>query len=186
MRFLYGVFLSFIMLSACSGEWDSYPPAQEKAVFDNLIHESDTLSVNIYDEPSLSGDFTVDTKGMIAMPLIGMVSAANLEAQFVANSIEKAFKKGGYLVNPDVTVTISRTRSFSVIGEVLNSGEYSFQDGMTVLDAIAKAGGFSYRAQQSEFDLVRKTREGSEEVIEATLSTKIRAKDVIRIRERFF
>jgi polysaccharide export outer membrane protein len=187
MRYLLTILLTVFMLSACSGEWSSYP-AEEAALPSALghIHTSDVLSVQVFEEPNLTGDYTVDQMGIITMPLIGSVDVLGRDVNSVSQSIEQALKDGGYLVRPDVTVALTQERRILVTGEVLSAGEYMYRDGMTVLDAVAMAGGFSYRANQSSFDIVRKISNGSEKVIKAGLATKIMPNDVIRVRERFF
>ena len=71
------------------------------------------------------------------------------------------------------------------MGEVMSTGEYPFKDGLTVLAAVANAGGFTYRARQEDFDIIRKNT-NSEEHLVGTLSTPLKAGDIIRVRERFF
>lgn len=187
MRVLLVLFLAMFGLSACSGEWDEYPVASADVhIIDDSIHVSDVLDITVYEEDNLSGGYTVDLGGAITMPLIGMQQVFGLNAETVAKNIAAAFKKGGYFVRPDVTVVVTQSRVFAIMGEVLNAGEYPFKDGMTILDGIAKAGGFSYRADQTEFDIVRKNHTGAEDVMPATLATKLSVHDVIRVRERFF
>lgn len=187
MRGFWVILIAFWGLSACSGEWQSYPAvAPDQAHVDTIVHVSDTLVVSVFDDADLSKDYNVDGNGAITMPLIGAVQVVGLSAANVRDVITARLTKGGYLVNPDVTVVISKTRHFMIMGEVMNAGEYPYRDGMTLLDAVAKAGGFSYRAQQTQFDVVRKNKDGTENQIDAALSTKIAPSDVIRVRERFF
>lgn len=189
LSFIRSAFILFFCLTiftACTGEWRHYPASAGPQSYVPLaIHSGDVLSVDIYGESDLSRDYPVLATGHIAMPLAGHIAVTGMDTATAAKAIEAALQNG-YLVNPAVTVTLARTRSFSIVGEILKPGAYPYKDGMTALEAVATGGGFSYRANQNRFDIVRKGAAGNEELIEAGLSTPIRSGDVVRVRERFF
>lgn len=175
-----------IGLTACSGSWQDYPVNNDTAdTAPQIIRPDDVVTVTIYGEESLSGEYNVNRDGTIAMPLAGNIAVAGHTPQEAADIIKTAYEKG-YLVNPDITVTMMTAQVFSILGEVMKGGSYPYKNNMTVLEAVALAGGFSYRANQQEFDLIRKNSGGQEHHIRALLSTRIQAGDTIRIRERFF
>ncbi len=102
----------------------------------------DTLSVKIFKMPDLSGDYEVDLTGQIALPLIGSVRAvdlttAELDDRLTAKLGEK------YLQNPDVSVGVksSTRRNVTVDGAVTKVGTFSVNGPMTLLQAVAQAGG---------------------------------------------
>ena len=106
------------------------------------ISPLDTLSVKIFKMPDLSGDYEVDLTGQIAMPLIGSVSAvdlttAELDQRLTAKLSEK------YLQNPDISVGVksSTRRNVTVDGAVVKVGTFSVNGPMTLLQAVAQAGG---------------------------------------------
>lgn len=187
MRFLIYTFIFSLALTACTGAWDHYPEnTQSSHVMPQTIANDDSLMITVYGEESLSGEFPVTPTGSITMPLIGDIAVSGLTPQTAAEHIQNAYKQG-YLVNPDVTVTVVKTQSFSILGEVLQAGEYPYKNDMTVLQAVAKAEGFSYRANQGQFDIIRKLPDGSEiRMDDALLSTRLHPGDTIRVRERFF
>ena len=100
--------------------------------------------------------------------------------------ISDAFEKKGYLVDPQITLSIAQSKTVKIMGEVKSDGEYPYKNDMTILGLVASAGGFSYRADQQEFDIVRKKNDGTEELIRGTISTSVMPGDIIRVRERYF
>lgn len=102
----------------------------------------DTLSVKIFKMPDLSGDYEVDLTGQIALPLIGSVRAVDLttvelDERLTAKLGEK------YLQNPDVSVGVksSTRRNVTVDGAVSKVGTFSVNGPMTLVQAVAQAGG---------------------------------------------
>lgn len=102
----------------------------------------DTLSVKVFKMPDLSGDYEVDLTGQIALPLVGSVSAvdlttAELDQRLTAKLGEK------YLQNPDISVGVksSTRRNVTVDGAVIKVGTFPVNGPMTLLQAVAQAGG---------------------------------------------
>ena len=102
----------------------------------------DTLSVKIFKMPDLSGDYEVDLTGQIALPLIGSLRAVDLttvelDERLTAKLGEK------YLQNPDVSVGVksSTRRNVTVDGAVSKVGTFSVNGPMTLIQAVAQAGG---------------------------------------------
>lgn len=144
----------------------------------------DRVRVTVFDETDLSGEFELDGGGVFAMPLIGPVDAMNatpreLEAALVAKLAD------GWLMRPRVSVDVLSYRPFYIIGEVNEPGSYPYRAGLTVLNAAALAGGFTYRADEDDIDISRGD-EGARTKFEASLHTMVRPGDVIRIEERLF
>ncbi len=93
----------------------------------------------------------------------------------------------GYLNDPRVTVEVLNYRPFFILGEVSNAGEYPFRDGLTVLQAVAQAGGFSYRADRQTIFLLREGQTEEEQYdIENGRPVYVSPGDTIRIGERYF
>ena len=94
------------------------------------------------------------------MPLVGEIMTAGLTARQLENEIEIRLKSGGYLVDPQVSIEVLNYRPFYIIGEVNNPGSYQYVNGMTVINAVALAGGFSYRADQDDIMINRGGSQG--------------------------
>ena len=103
----------------------------------------DTVAVQVYGRPEMTTSTYVADNGTIGMPLAGAVQVAGLSPADAANAVAAALRQGGFLVNPQVTVTLSQFRSqqISVLGEVKTPGRYSIESKTSVLDLLAQAGG---------------------------------------------
>ena len=144
----------------------------------------DKLRVITFGETDLTGEFTVNEIGRIALPLVGEIPAGGLTiAQFNAEVI--AALGNGYLKNPRVSVEVLNYRPYYILGEINKPGEYPFISGLTVTNAVATAGGFTYRANIHRVYL-RGQRDTREQVVPLTGTTLVHPGDTIRIGERLF
>ena len=108
----------------------------------DTIGPEDLIKISVYGEESLSGEFTVDHQGLISYPLLGSVSVAGLQAYQIAEKLTELLLDG-YLHEPHVTATVLElnSRKISVVGQVQRPGRYPYRAGMTLVEAIAEAGG---------------------------------------------
>lgn len=144
----------------------------------------DKLRVIVYGEDSLGGDFNVDDSGYVQLPLIGQVLARGRTIEQFQNDIV-AKLSDGYLKSPKVSVQVSTYRPFYIIGEVNKPGEYPYVAGMNVINAVALAGGYTYRANDSSV-YIRRKGSATEDKIKSDESAEIHPGDIIRVPERFF
>ncbi|NKN38102.1 polysaccharide export protein [Agrobacterium sp. a22-2] len=176
--------VTMAVLSGCS----SYKPApkvfHEATIQPYRLDSGDRLRVTVFEQASLSNSYTVDQAGYIAFPLIGQVAARGQTLPQLEGAIAQKLRQG-YLRDPDVTIEIDRYRSIFVMGEVGQPGQYSYVAGMTVLNAVAVAGGFSNRANQRDVDVTRKIN-GEIVTGRVPITDPILAGDTIYIRERLF
>jgi len=144
----------------------------------------DELRVTVYGHEDLSGEFDIDATGSVSLPLIGDVHAAGLTTTELEDTIT-ALLQPDYLKNPRVSAELISYRPFYIFGEVKLPGSYPYTNGMTVISAVAVAGGFTYRARKNRIRIVRGS--GTSQVeLEADNDTPILPGDVIEIPERFF
>ena len=136
------------------------------------------------DETDLSGEFQVDDTGYVRLPLIGQVKAAGHTAFQLEGDVSVALNDG-YLKNPRVNVEVSTYRPFYIIGEVNKPGEYPYESGLSLHGAVALAGGYTYRANDSNV-YIRRVGSDGETSMRVTGQIKIYPGDVVRIPERFF
>ena len=115
-----------------------------------LIEPGNRIRVTVFNEPSLSGDFIVDPSGSLSLTLVGNIPASGIGPKVLGERIEALLKKDGYLQAPKVAVEVQSFRPFYVLGEVRQPGEFAYNNGMTVLSAIARAGGYDYRAWEGD------------------------------------
>lgn len=144
----------------------------------------DKLQIAVYGEENLSSEQQVGPDGTITVPLIGHVPANGRTVSQVTDEVRAKLAEG-FVQNPSVTITIETYRPFYILGEVNTPGQYEYAKGMTVLAAVARAGGFTYRAKKSEIFLKREG-EASETRVLLDTDMPIRPGDTIRVGERYF
>ena len=128
---------------------------------DYVIGPQDLIAVNVWREPELSRAVPVRPDGKISLPLVGEVVASGLTPQALQTRIAKELE--GYVHKPVVTVIVQEANShrFSIIGEVQRPGSYMLTANMTVLDALAAAGGLRDFAKARRIYLLRRMPDGS-------------------------
>ena len=143
----------------------------------------DKLKVSVFGEENLSGTFEVNAFGQVSMPLIGEVPARGLGVNQFHDNVAKKLS-AGYLKNPRIAVEILNYRPIFVHGEVKNGGEFQYKNGITLRDAVAMAGGYTYRADQGYLNIAR---EGEADAsVEMPTDIPVLPGDNIKIPERFF
>jgi polysaccharide export outer membrane protein len=115
------------------------PRAQSQA--DYVIGPQDVLTVQVFDQADLGGRYTVEADGTFSFPLIGRVKAGGMTLRNFETELKKKLADG-YFRNPQVTVAVEQYRSqrVFVMGEVRNPGPVPLTGGMTLVEALARAG----------------------------------------------
>lgn len=149
-----------------------------------VLGTGDKVRVIIYGEEDLGGEFQIDGSGYVSLPLIGQVQAAGATAAQLEQEIGGKLSDG-YLQSPRVSVEISTYRPFYVVGEVNKPGEYSYVNGMSALNAVALAGGYTVHADDSTI-YVRRNGSTKEESLPADQMTRIYPGDIIRVTPSLF
>ena len=144
----------------------------------------DKIRVTVYGHEDLSGEFEIDATGRVSLPLIGDVAAAGSTTTEFEGAVINMLRPD-YLRNPRVSAELLDYRPFYIFGEVKLPGSYSYTNGMTVISAVAVAGGFTYRARKNRIRIVRGSGDGQVE-LDANNDTPILPGDVIEVPERFF
>jgi polysaccharide export outer membrane protein len=119
------------------------------------IGPQDVVQIDVWKEPEITRTIPVRPDGKISLPLLNDVQAAGLTAMQLAGSIREGLTK--YLNNPQVTVIVSQinSRRVFVTGEVAKSGALPLLPGMTVLQALSSAGGFTQFAREKGIYILR-------------------------------
>lgn len=147
------------------------------------LGSGDKIRVQVFGHEDLGGEFSVDGSGNISLPMVRSLKAEGLTVSELEDAIEAKLKPE-YLLNPRVSVEVLNYRPFYIHGEVNQPGEYPYADGMTVIKAVALAGGYTYRARQSK---VRITSVGNKSgARDADPATPVLPGDVIEVPERYF
>lgn len=145
---------------------------------------ADQLRVTVFGHNDLSNQYTVASNGTISFPLIGDIDAAGLTVSEFQRVTEQRLSEG-FLKSPRVTAEIMTFRPFYILGEVSRAGEYQYTNRLTVLNAIATAGGFTHRANR-RIVAIKGFDDTEERRVELTPTTFVQPGDTIRVLERFF
>jgi polysaccharide export outer membrane protein len=127
-----------------------------------VIGEADVLSINVWKEADISRSVPVRSDGRISLPLAGETQAAGKTPLQLEQEI--AIKLKNYIAEPEVTVMVQQSNSqkFNILGQVARPGSFPLNNSMTVLDAIALAGGFRDFAKQKSIYVLRQNPGGGE------------------------
>lgn len=173
-----------LLLSGCSsaGALPTLAITPEQAVY--RLGSGDQLKITVYGEERLSGTYPVNGEGKISFPLVEEIPAAGLSISEFEAALTRSLSEG-LLNNPNVVVEVTNYRPYYILGEVGKPGEYPFVDGLTIFSAVARAGGFSYRAAQKKV-FIRHKAEKDEKLYSVDGGTPVQPGDTIRIPERVF
>ena len=150
------------------------------------VATGDKLRVTVFDEPTLTGDYQVGDDGAVALPLIEPVKASGMTTTELASAISEDLAAGGYVLVPRVSVEVTEHRPFYILGEVAQPGEYPYTGHLTLNQAVAKAGGFTARANKRVIRLQRQSSGTAMRIKLEEMPLKIAPGDTIIIQEAFF
>jgi polysaccharide export outer membrane protein len=138
-------------------------PVPAAAVMDYLLQPSDLLDIQVFQEETLKRSVRVSQEYSITLPLIGKVDIKGKSLRQTEDLIRELYARD-YLVNPQVNVVVIEyaKRSVNVIGQVIQPGAILFpqEQGLTLLDAVSRAGGFSRLANRTQVKLTRTNADG--------------------------
>ena len=170
------------VVTGCS----TYRPAPEafhEAVIQPYrLDAGDTVRIIVFEQADLTNSYAVDQSGFVSFPLIGSVEARGRTVEELETDITGRLSQG-FLRDPDVSIQVDRHRSFFILGEVEQPGQYAYVPGINVQNAIAIAGGYTPRANQSVADITRKVG-GKVMTGRVTISDPVIASDTIYVLDR--
>ncbi|GGA51116.1 sugar ABC transporter substrate-binding protein [Nitratireductor aestuarii] len=173
-----------VVLAGCTG-YRTPPPAFHAVLTQPYrLDSGDRVRVIVYEQPDLSNTYSVDQAGYISFPLVGAIAARGSTAKQLEKKLAEKLRQG-YLREPDVSVEVDQYRPVFIMGEVGAPGQYSYVPSMTVQQAVAVAGGYTPRANQSLVDITRQI-DGHVMTGRVTTSDPLMPGDTVYIRERLF
>jgi len=173
LRLLGAVALAVAALLASAGE---------AGAAEYRLGPGDRVKITVFGEADLSGEFEVDGSGRVSMPLIGAAQSGGLTVREFEARLSNRLQE--YLVAPKLAVEALNYRPFYILGEVESPGSYPYRAGMTVLNAVVMAGGYTYRADEDDISIQRGG--ATADAAPTTPEAEVLPGDVIRIEERFF
>lgn len=144
----------------------------------------DKLKVEVFGEPELTGESEVNASGNISLPLLGDVPAKGTTLDQFSGSLRQKLQQG-YIKNPQLSVQVLNYRPIYVQGEVRHGGEFPFKAGLSIADAVALAGGYTYRSVTNSI-LLRRQGEATGRNIPMDGSIPVLPGDNLLVQERFF
>ena len=163
---------------------------------DTTVGPEDVFDVRVFGEKELSSTYRVTSDGTIDFPLIGTVSVTGKTPTEIADLIETKLIDGDYLKRPEVSILVTEynSKKVSVFGQVKQPGTFTYQDGMSVVEAISKAGGFTSMAKANDTVVIRVV-DGKEKRHKVAVESigegrapnfVLRAGDIVFVPERVF
>ena len=181
------LFAVAILVSGCSAGTLSEAETKSLAAVATgpaKLQPGDKITVYVYGEDKLSGEYQLNQSGQISLPLAGTIEAKGLTQSELEQALAKKFRSE-YLKQPKVTVTIASLQPYYVMGEVEKPGEFAYKSGLNVLTALAIAGGPTYRASRSTVQIQRRGETSMREY-PISASVPILPGDVVKVPERYF
>jgi len=136
---------------------------QSSGKLDYILRPSDTLQVRVFQEEDLTREVSISQEFTLSLPLIGTLNLKDKTVRQAEELVRQLYDRD-FLVNPQVTVTVLRyaERTVNVIGQVNSPGAIPFpvEQGLTLLEAITRAGGFSRIADQKDVRITRMDEKG--------------------------
>jgi polysaccharide export outer membrane protein len=173
-----------LLLSACE-PGSGLPPLPQTMAGPYTLGAGEEVRVVVFGQTQLTGEFTVNDRGAISVPLLGDIPASGETTDALAQNIATALEDKKILLNPSVSVQVVQYRPVFILGEVVKPGQYPYEPGMTALTLVAIAGGFTYRAQTGYISVLRKV-DGHVVEGRAPRGEEILPGDVVTIFERYF
>lgn len=163
----------------------SSPPASGSVQPPNYrLGPNDRVTITVYGEDDLSREYVVSPAGKVSLPLIGDLIAQGRTVEDLRDEIGRRLADG-FINNPAVTVTVSTFRNFYILGEVNKPGEYPYESGLTVTQAVAAAAGYTYRAAR-RYVFIKHEGDTTETRVPITAGMLVQPGDTIRLGERYF
>lgn len=159
-------------------------PAVPASDFVYTLSPGNRIKVTVFGEDDLSGEFEVDNTGTLSMPLIGNITVQGLTPRQLEELIADQLKDG-YLLNPRISLEVLNFKPVFILGEVNKPGSYAYVNSMTVINAIALGGGYTYRASTGSVTIMRE-KDGKKIEIEGEETTPVYPGDTITVDERLF
>ena len=151
------VLVACLLPVACGGPQEQAQSEPELPPPDTTLGPGDMFDVRVFGEKDLSNTFRVASDGSIDFPLVGTVTVSGMTPTEVAGLLQDRLKAGDFLKTPQVSILVKEynSKKISIFGQVAKPGTFPYQDGMSVVEAISQAGGFTAIAKKNEVTVIR-------------------------------
>lgn len=163
--------LVFAALASCRRPISApLPPRSECRNRSSGLGPRDVINVQVFNEPTLSGEFRIGEDGTIDYPYLHRIAVAGMQTSEVSDAIRRGLGEQtadnptghGVLTNPNVRVELkeANSRRISILGQVQHPGVFPHTQCLTVTQAISLAGGFTALAEKNQVRVTRIDRQG--------------------------
>lgn len=178
-----GLSLIAVLISGCAtsitDRYNLVPPRISHPTY--TLKANDQVRVSVYENEEISRTYTIAQGGTISLPLVGRILVADMSLSSLEEIITQKLRDN-LIANPRVSAELVTLRPLCVLGEVRAPGCFAYQHEMTSSEAIALAGGFTYRAKKDEIIITWDSQKKSL----ATGNTPVFSGDIIEVMERHF
>ncbi len=172
-----------LALLGCASSSDPALPSDPVTAYQ--LDSGDKVRLIVYNDVSLSQEYVISDTGSLNIPTLDPIPARGSTVDALKDKVRAAFKARGLYNHADIGLEITEYRPIFITGEVNKPGSYPYVPNLTTLSAVALAGGYTMRANQSEIEVVRKTADKPTEY-RATPLDPLRPGDVVVIKEEVF
>lgn len=157
---------SLPLWGACTQQ-KSVTPRLPEVTENTTLGPGDVFRMEIVGETELPSEFQVAADGTVSFPYIHDLEVRGLEPQEVARRVRQALIDQKVLTDPSVVVSVIeyRSKTVTVLGQVQKPGSFPLSPGMTLLQAVSMAGGFTSIAQKTRVNLSRSSQGKAETVV---------------------
>jgi len=148
------------------------------------LSTGDSINIVVFEEPDMSFEIKIDESGVFTYPYLDDIQLAGKTTEQLENSIADGLR-GRVLINPNISVSITEYRPFSIGGEVNSPGSYPYEPGLNIQKAINIAGGVTEWASSSRFRVDKENGNNTEEQ-RLSLETLVSPGDTITVLPRRF
>lgn len=172
-------------LAACANSYSDLPIATAGSTDRYTLGPGDSIKVAVYGFEAMAGSYTVSDAGTISLPMLSTIRVSGKSAPELETEIAGVLRARDLAPNANVSVQVEKYRPFFILGQVQRPGQYPYVPGMTVLTAVAIAGGYTFRAEKGVV-LVNRSNGGVSSKARLNADSVIMPGDTIEIPEAWF
>jgi len=158
------------------------PPNEDETY---RLSAGDQIRISVFGFDNMTNQYTVSDTGMISMPMLNNLQVQGKSTVEVETQVAAGLRERNLAPNANVSVQIVQYRPFYILGEVQKPGQYPYVPGMTVLNAVSIAGGYTFRAERKTVAISRSAAQKSTKW-QANPDSRLLPGDIVEVAETWF